>query len=155
MSTSRTTLPLLALLALAAPTMAAHDADGSGPDLLTKFCGDCHNATSRAGGVRFDTLQPQDSARDVQEWEKHNGIDCVNNKEEIIKHGKVIELFQQEIDQLNTNFGDWEKIKRFELTPIQWGIPTGEMTPTLKLKRKVIMEKHADLFKKIYGYAGR
>ncbi|MBK7116358.1 MAG: DUF1592 domain-containing protein [Proteobacteria bacterium] len=70
MSASRTTLPLLALLALAAPTMAAHDAVGSGPDFLAKFCGDCHNATDWAGGVAFDTLQPDDMARDVDVWEE-------------------------------------------------------------------------------------
>jgi len=87
----------------------------------------------------------------VKDWAKLNGVDCGATQEEIIQNGKVIEKFQQEVDHFNGFFGDWEKIKRFELTPNQWGIPTGEMTPTLKLKRKVILEKHADLFKKIYG----
>lgn len=87
----------------------------------------------------------------LKEWIKHNNIQCGSTQEEIIQNGKVIEKYQQEVDQYNSYFGEWEKIKRFELTPIQWGIQTGEMTPTLKLKRKVIMEKHADLFKKIYG----
>jgi long-chain acyl-CoA synthetase len=87
----------------------------------------------------------------VKEWAKLNGVDCGNTQEEIIKNGKVIERFQQEVDHYNTFFGDWERVKRFELTPDQWAVGTGEMTPTLKLKRKVIMAKYDGLFKKIYG----
>ncbi|MBI3133745.1 MAG: long-chain fatty acid--CoA ligase [Bacteroidetes bacterium] len=87
----------------------------------------------------------------VKEWCKHNAIDCGATQQEMIKNGKVIEQFQKEVDHYNTFFGDWEKVKRFELTDCQWSIGTGEMTPTLKLKRKVIMAKHDDLFKKIYG----
>lgn len=87
----------------------------------------------------------------VKEWAKQNGVDCGTTQAEIIQNGKVIERFQKEVNQYNSFFGDWEKVKRFELTDCQWGVATGEMTPTLKLKRKVIMAKHADLFKKIYG----
>lgn len=87
----------------------------------------------------------------LREWVKHNCVECGTTQEEIIQNGKVIQKFQEEIDKYNTFFGDYERIKKFELTPNQWGIESGEMTPTLKLKRKVILEKHADLFKKIYG----
>jgi long-chain acyl-CoA synthetase len=45
----------------------------------------------------------------------------------------------------------WEKIKRFELTPDVWSIEGGQLTPTLKLKRKIVMEKYIDLFHKIYN----
>lgn len=87
----------------------------------------------------------------LKDWIKHNCVECGTSQEEMIQNGKVIELFQKEVDHYNAFFGDYEKVKRFELTPIQWGITTGEMTPTLKLKRKTILEKHADLFKRIYG----
>jgi long-chain acyl-CoA synthetase len=72
------------------------------------------------------------------------------SNEEIIAHPKVIERIQEEIDILNEKFGNWEKIKRFELTPDVWSISGGHLTPTLKLRRKIIMEKYIDLFNKIY-----
>jgi long-chain acyl-CoA synthetase len=49
---------------------------------------------------------------------------------------KVIARIQEEIDSLNEKFGNWEKIKRFELTPDVYSIEGGQLTPTLKLKRK-------------------
>ena len=61
-----------------------------------------------------------------------------------------IARIQEEIDLLNAKFGNWEKIKRFELTPDIWSIEGGQLTPTLKLKRKLVMEKYINLFHKIY-----
>jgi long-chain acyl-CoA synthetase len=57
---------------------------------------------------------------------------------------------QEEIEILNKKFGNWEQIKRFELTPDVWTIAAGHLTPTMKLKRKIVMEKYTDLFHKIY-----
>jgi long-chain acyl-CoA synthetase len=71
--------------------------------------------------------------------------------EEVIAHPKVIARIQEEIDQINKKFGNWEQIKRFELTPDVWSINGGHLTPTLKLKRKIILEIYKDLYKKIYG----
>ena len=73
------------------------------------------------------------------------------SNEEIIANSKVIERIQEEVDKLNEKFGNWEKIKRFELTPEVWSIEAGHLTPTLKLKRKIVMEKYQDLFHKIYN----
>jgi len=87
----------------------------------------------------------------IKTWAKENNLSIGETQEEIVKNPLVIAQIQKEIDQFNSFFGDWEKVKRFELTTVQWGVATGEMTPTLKLKRKVIMEKHKDLFAKIYG----
>ncbi|HEY6142020.1 MAG TPA: AMP-binding protein [Flavobacterium sp.] len=87
----------------------------------------------------------------VREWLKKNKISVDKTNEEIISNPKVIERIKHEIDVLNEKFGNWEKIKRFELTPDTWSIGGGHLTPTLKLKRKVVMEKYKDLFHKIYG----
>jgi len=87
----------------------------------------------------------------LKTWEKLHGITVGNTNEEIISNPKVIERIQEEIDILNEKFGNWEKIKRFELTPDVWSINGGQLTPTLKLKRKIVMEKYIDLFQKIYG----
>jgi long-chain acyl-CoA synthetase len=50
----------------------------------------------------------------------------------------------------NEKFGNWEKIKRFELTPDAWTIEAGHLTPTMKLRRKIVREKYQHLYEKIY-----
>ena len=87
----------------------------------------------------------------VKEWAKIHKIEIGKTNEEIVSNTKVIERIQEEVDKLNEKFGNWEKIKRFELTPDIWSIEAGHLTPTLKLKRKVVMEKYLDLFHKIYN----
>jgi len=86
----------------------------------------------------------------IREWEKLHKIPVDKTNEEIISNPKVIDRIQDELDILNDKFGNWEKIKRFELTPDVWSISGGHLTPTLKLKRKIVMEKYIDLFHKIY-----
>ena len=87
----------------------------------------------------------------VKEWAKIHKITIGNSNEEIVGNLKVIERIQDEVNKLNEKFGNWEKIKRFELTPDIWSIEAGHLTPTLKLKRKIVMEKYLDLFHKIYN----
>jgi len=87
----------------------------------------------------------------VKEWAKIHKIDCGNTNEAIVSNQQVIDRIKEEVDTLNEKFGNWEKIKRFELTPDIWSIDGGHLTPTLKLKRKIVMEKYKDLYTKIYG----
>ncbi len=87
----------------------------------------------------------------LKEWAKIHNLNIGSSNEEMINNPKVIERIQQEIDSINEKFGNWEKIKRFELTPDLWTVPAGHLTPTMKLKRKVVMEKYSGLFEKIYN----
>jgi long-chain acyl-CoA synthetase len=87
----------------------------------------------------------------VKEWAVIHGINAGVSNNAIIANEKVIARIQEEIDHLNEKFGNWEKIKRFELTPDIWSVEGGQLTPTLKLKRKLVMEKYIDLFNKIYN----
>lgn len=87
----------------------------------------------------------------VKEWASLHAISLGNSNNEIIQNPQVIERIQQEVEALNEKFGNWEKIKRFELTPDIWSIDGGQLTPTLKLKRKVILEKYKGLYDKIYN----
>ena len=87
----------------------------------------------------------------VKEWQKIHGIPVDSSNESIICNPKVKERIQDEIETLNKKFGNWEQIKRFELTPDIWSIAGGHLTPTMKLKRKVVMQKYNDLFGKIYN----
>ncbi len=87
----------------------------------------------------------------IKEWAKRKNIAIGNSNEEIISNPEVIKRIQEEVDVTNEKFGNWEKIKRFELTPDVWSIDGGHLTPTLKLKRKIVMEKYKDLYQKIYN----
>ena len=87
----------------------------------------------------------------VREWAKRHHEDIGDLNEEIASNPKVIARIQEEVDEINKKFGNWEMIKRFELTPNIWSIDGGELTPTLKLKRKVVREKYKDLYDKIYN----
>ncbi|HBD25328.1 long-chain fatty acid--CoA ligase [Flavobacterium sp.] len=87
----------------------------------------------------------------VREWAtRHNNSSFATN-EELCNSKMVIDRIQEEIDHCNEKFGNWEKVKRFELTPDVWSIVDGHLTPTMKLKRKIIKEKYNDLYQKIYG----
>lgn len=87
----------------------------------------------------------------VKEWAKIKGLTIGTTLEEICKHEAVNQRIGQVITQINPRFGHWEQVKTFRLTPNIWSIETGELTPTLKLKRKVILEKYKNLYQQIYG----
>lgn len=86
----------------------------------------------------------------VREWAHRHNLNFSTN-EELCSNKMVIDRIQEEIDHCNEKFGNWEKVKRFELTPDIWSIDAGHLTPTMKLRRKIIKEKYSDLYQKIYG----
>ncbi|MDR7210523.1 long-chain fatty acid--CoA ligase [Flavobacterium piscis] len=88
----------------------------------------------------------------VKEWAKIHKITLGSTNEEIIANEQVVKRIDEEVEGINTKFGHWEKIKRFELTPDVWSINGGQLTPTLKLKRKIIKEIYKDLYAKIYDH---
>lgn len=85
----------------------------------------------------------------VTNWAKEQGI-TINSNEELIKNEQVFAQFEKEVETYNQNFGSWEQIKKFELLPAEFTVESGELTPTLKFKRKVIMANYQNLFDKIY-----
>ena len=87
----------------------------------------------------------------IKTWAGQEGFDVGDLNEEIICNDSVIKKIQEEVDHYNEKFGNWEKIKKFELTPSVWSIDGGELTPTLKLKRKIVKEKYIKLYNKIYN----
>jgi long-chain acyl-CoA synthetase len=87
----------------------------------------------------------------VKEWAVLHNETLGKTNAEISTSPKVQERILQEVDAINKKFGHWEQIKRIELTPDVWSIENGHLTPTMKLKRKAVMEMYKDLFAKIYG----
>lgn len=84
----------------------------------------------------------------VHSWcDRHN---VSSEGAELYENPALIAKIEEEVAVANEHFGKWEQIKKFEILKDTWDIDTGELTPTLKLKRRVIKQKYADLIEKIY-----
>ena len=90
------------------------------------------------------------SFSNLKEWAKMDGVKF-NSNDELIRHPKVIEMYKELIESFNKYFNHVEQIKKFELLPQEWSIETGEMTPKMSLKRKVLMEKFRPAIERIYA----
>lgn len=86
----------------------------------------------------------------LKEWCRQQGIADGTN-EELIRHPKVIELYKDLVESFNKYFNHVEQIKKFELLPNEWSVDSGELTPKMSMKRKVIMEKYRDPIERIYA----
>lgn len=86
----------------------------------------------------------------LRQWMRENNVPFVNN-EDAIKNPKVINFYTTLVDSFNIYFNRVEQIKKFELLPAEWSIDTGEMTPKMSVKRKVVLEKFKDVVEKIYS----
>ena len=87
----------------------------------------------------------------VKEWAKIHHIEIGTTNQEIITNIQLIDRIQEEVSEINKKLGNWEQIKRFELTPDIWSTESGHLTPTMKMRRKIILEKYRYLFDKIYN----
>ena len=86
----------------------------------------------------------------IKGWIDRKNLQIHKTNEEMINSELVTNRIQKEVDACNAHFGQWEQIKRFELTSDIWSIDGGHLTPTMKMKRAVIKEIYKDLYDKIY-----
>jgi long-chain acyl-CoA synthetase len=89
------------------------------------------------------------SIPNVKEWMRSQDIPFTTN-EDAVHNPKVRGLYKELIESFNKFFNHVEQVKKFELLPDEWTIESGELTPTLKLKRKVIFEKYKTAIQRIY-----
>jgi long-chain acyl-CoA synthetase len=85
----------------------------------------------------------------LRAWCRKNNISDAGN-EGLIRNAKVIDMFRELVESFNKYFNHVEQVKKFELLSNEWSVDTGEMTPKLSLKRKVVMEKYRDAIERIY-----
>ena len=83
-------------------------------------------------------------------WCMENKINC-DDRQKLINDPQVKELYENEIKKYDKFFNHVEQVKKFELLPEEWSTDTGELTPKLSLRRKVIMEKNENSIRKIYS----
>jgi long-chain acyl-CoA synthetase len=102
-------------------------------------------------GQKFPSAMIVPNFEFMKEWAKRKKIDIGDGSDaSLIASDKVKARVQEEVDFFNKGFGNWEQLKCVELLAQEMSIEGGEMTPTLKLKRKKIMEIHAATVAKIY-----
>lgn len=88
----------------------------------------------------------------IEDWAQRKNIDLGSGSpEDISRNSMVRDRIQEEVEFYNQKFGKWETVKTFELTPEAWTVEDEHLTPTMKLKRRIIREKYSDLYQKLYG----
>ena len=86
----------------------------------------------------------------LRDWCRHNNINSDTLKG-MIKHPQVLNLYKELVESFNKFFNHVEQVKKFELLPDEWSVDTGEMTPKMSIKRKVVMEKYKGAVDRIYA----
>ncbi len=87
----------------------------------------------------------------IKEWLIKENLDCSDSSNKgICTNKKVIDRINEEVSEFNKGYGNWEQIKKVVLFDNEFSVEGGELTPTLKLKRKIILEKYKDRFESIY-----
>lgn len=112
------------------------------------------NAMVVGEGRKFPAVIISVNREAVRHYAKQAGVDAHRlSDEELLKEQKVVELFAREIEKVNKRLSHPEQIKKFALVAEQWSVEGGELTPTLKLKRRVLHEKYKELIEELYSQA--
>jgi len=103
-------------------------------------------------GQKFPAAFIVPNLTQLMDWAKNEAKDALGlSKVDFFQHPKILAKIEAIIQESNQHFGNWEQIKKFKILPEEFTVETGELTPTLKLKRKVILEKFDAEFKSIYA----
>src|SRR6185437_17079264 len=86
----------------------------------------------------------------LESWAAEQGI-VAPTRRDLVANALVIALYQELVDQVNANLANFETIKRFQIIPEEWSLDSGELTPTLKLRRSVIEERYAAEIARFYA----
>ncbi len=87
---------------------------------------------------------------ELKKWAGKNGVAAGSNTE-LVKNEQVVKLYHDLVLKYNQGFAQWEQVKKSVLLPEQWTVETGELTPTMKVKRKVITENNKGLIEGLYN----
>jgi len=101
-------------------------------------------------GKKFTAALIVPSFTNLVPWCKQNDV-LYASHEQVIKDKRVVDLYQSVVNAFNPEFNHVEQVKRIVLLPDEWSVDSGELTPTGKMKRKVIMEKYNAEIEKMYS----
>lgn len=86
----------------------------------------------------------------LRNWCSRKNIEYSTN-EEMVKNSEIIKKFKKEVSQYNKSFGETEQVRNFSLIGYEWTVQTGELTPTLKLRRTFIMNQYSKIIESLFG----
>jgi long-chain acyl-CoA synthetase len=86
----------------------------------------------------------------LEDWAWRNGIE-IRSRAELVVEGRIIELYGQLVSEANSSLANFETIKRFRIVAEEWAQDSGELTPSMKLKRRVITERYAAVIAELYA----
>lgn len=101
-------------------------------------------------GKKFVSALIVPSFPNLKSWCDRNNVRLSDN-DDAVNNSKINELIQQVVNEKNQQFGHTDQIKKFKLIPEEWTVQGGQLTPTLKLKRKVIMERYKPIIDQMYA----
>ena len=101
-------------------------------------------------GQKFTAALIIPSFSNLKSWCQENNLPC-DDRQKLIENAPVKELFEKEIRKYDRFFNHVEQVKKFELLPSEWSTDSGELTPKLSLRRKVIMDKNKEAIANIYS----
>ena len=86
----------------------------------------------------------------LEEWARHRGLDA-KDRVELVADSRVVALYAEIVREVNGSLANFESLKRFRVVADEWSQETGELTPSMKLKRRVITERYAALIDALYA----
>lgn len=86
----------------------------------------------------------------LEEWAKHAGLEATDRKA-LVADSRVVALYGEVVREANSGLANFETIKRFRLVADEWSQDSGELTPSMKLKRRVISAKYASVIDELYA----
>ena len=101
-------------------------------------------------GEKFTAALIIPSFSNLKSWCQENNVQC-DDRQKLMENAPVKELFEKEIRKYDRFFNHVEQVKKFELLPSEWSTDSGELTPKLSLRRKVIMDKNKEAIANIYS----
>lgn len=102
-------------------------------------------------GQKYPAAFVVPSYSNLLKWAKNNAPELVElEKKEFLKTIIVANKLKSEIEKINLSFGNWEKIKKYAIIPDEFTIEGGELTPTLKMKRKLIIAKYQEIYNSLF-----
>ncbi|MCO6480847.1 MAG: long-chain fatty acid--CoA ligase [Phaeodactylibacter sp.] len=107
------------------------------------------NILTVGDGRKMVTAIIQPNFERLKKWCEKEGLNC-GSKEEIIKNESVRTRFEKITEERNEELSHTEQVKKFRLTADEWGVESGELTPTMKIKRGPLQEKYAGLIEEMY-----
>jgi long-chain acyl-CoA synthetase len=85
----------------------------------------------------------------LQKWAREHGVSAASS-EDLVRDPRVVALYDQTIKELTKDLAQFERIKKIALLPREFSLEAGELTPTLKVKRKVVEQKYKDVIDRLY-----